>query len=228
MLKNNIENLHLKLNELKVATIVCSRLPLLENEGNLLNIMSLGNINVYPPLTSQIRTLNPPKLLPELNVHDVKCRMSYVVQINKWNWRNGVRELQILYQTYERELGGEVQTRYADSYFSKDAVVLSNEIVMTGEQPEFNFDYKNVSKREVENGLVMELCFVSATLNAPPFYHGHEYWKLNSVKTWPVFDIPSPNEPVMEGNGGFYSVIQCLGKSVFQYLKYYDKGRFPM
>ena len=30
------------------------------------------------------------------------------------------------------------------------------------------------------------------------------------------------------GDGGFFSVIQCLGKSVFQYLKYYDKGRFPM
>jgi hypothetical protein len=226
-LVNDIHDLHQKLKELKVSTIVCSRLPLVGNEDKLLKIMSDGDIVVYPPLSSQFRTWDSPKLLLELNLDEIKCRMSYVVRINKWNWRTGVRELQILYQTYERTLG-QVQTRYAESYFSEDAIHLSNEIVMTGGHPEFKFDYKNVSKREVETGLVVELSFVSVLVDAPPFCHGHKYWKLNSVTTWPVYDIPIPKEPVMEDEDGFYGVVQCLGQAVFQYLRYYDKGRFPM
>jgi hypothetical protein len=100
---------------------------------------------------------------------------------------------------------------------------------MIGGHHEFKFDYKTMSKKEVETGLVveLELCFVTVTEDAPPWYHGHELWKLNSVKTWLVFDIPTPNA-VMEGDGGFHSAVQCLGQSVFQYLRYYDKGRFSM
>ena len=160
-----------------------------------------------------------------MNLGEVKCQISYVVRLNKWNWRTGVKELQILYQTYERELGRQVETRYAQPYFSEDAIHLSKDIVMIGEHAEFKCDYKVISKREVETGLVVELSFVAETQDAPPFFHGHNYWKLKSVKTWPVFNIPTPNEPVMEGDGGFYSVVQCLGQSVFQYLNYYDKGR---
>lgn len=225
MLMNDTENLHQKLNELKVATIVCSRLPLLGNEVKLMKIMSHEDIDVYPPWKCQMRTWDPPKSLVEMNLGEVKCQMSYVVRLNKWNWRTGVKELQILYQTYERELGRQVETRYAQPYFSEDAIHLSKDIAMIGEHAEFKFDYKVISKREVETGLVVELSFVAETQDAPPFFHGHNYWKLKSVKTWPVFNIPTPNEPVMEGDGGFYSVVQCLGQSVFQYLNYYDKGR---
>ena len=53
MLTNDIKNLRLKLKEVKVATIVCSRLPLLENKGKLLKFMSDDDINVHPPLLSQ-------------------------------------------------------------------------------------------------------------------------------------------------------------------------------
>jgi hypothetical protein len=118
MLTNDIKNLRQKLKELKVATIVCSRFPLLGNEGKLLTIIS-DDIDVYPPLSSQRRTWEPPKLLFEMNLSEVKCQMSYIVRINKWNWRTGVRELQILYQTYEKNWVGKYKQGMHNRIFLK-------------------------------------------------------------------------------------------------------------
>lgn len=224
---NNIDHLRETLTKLQVLTIVCSRLPLLGNVENLMNVISDG-INVYPPLSSQMRSWKPPKVLLEMTERNVKARMCYVVRIDKVKDRNGKKFVHILYQTYETYEGtGGKETMYEGDYFTRDAEQLSIDIVMSGGYAEFKVDIKVKRKEVCETGLVVQLSFVTMEEKIPRWFSGHNHWKLESINTWPVCDVPIPEGAVLEGDG-FHGLVRHLGQAIFEFLRYYEKGRYPM
>jgi len=188
------------------------------------------DIQVYPPLSAQIRTLEPPEVLCLTSESLVMARMSYVVRITTLLNRNDSKFVTILFQTFKKCGDAVSQRYYSEDYFDDDALSISSNIIEKREKmSEFRIDYKVKKDVRCYSGLVVVLGF--ATLNPDPpqkYSESEDNWSLEYVKTWPSCDIDFPDENVKKGHG-FHGVVGKLGSALYEYITFYGtKGRTPV
>ena len=188
------------------------------------------DIQVYPPLSAQIRTLEPPEALFLTSESLVMARMSYVVRITTLLNRNESKFVTILFQTFKKCGDAVSQRYYSEDYFDDDALSISSNIIERREKmSEFRIEYKVKKDVCCYSGLVVVLGF--ATLNPDPpqkYSESEDIWNLEYVKTWPTCDIDFPDENVEKGHG-FHGVVVKLGSALYEYITFYGtKGRTPV
>ncbi len=188
------------------------------------------DIQVYPPLSAQIRTLEPPEALFLTSESLVMARMSYVVRITTLLNRNESKFVTILFQTFKKCGDAVSQRYYSEDYFDDDALSISSNIIERREKmSEFRIEYKVKKDVRCYSGLVVVLGFATLKCDPPQKYSEFEnIWNLEYVKTWPTCDIDFPDENVKKEHG-FHGVVGKLGSSLYEYITFYGtKGRTPV
>jgi len=211
-----------------VSTIVCGRFLNYKYVEKLVHIIR-DDIQVYPPLSAQIRTLEPPEKLFLTSERLVMARMSYVVRITTLMNRNESKFVTILFQTFKK-CGDAVSRRYySEDYFNDDALSISTNIIQREKLYEFKVDYKVKKDSKCYSGLVLVLGFATLKSDPPHKYsESEDIWNLEYVKTWPTCDIDFPDENVEKGHG-FHGVVGKLGSALYEYITFYGtKGRTPV
>jgi hypothetical protein len=228
LLMNDTEALTKILRDYGVSTIVCGRFLNYKYVEKLVHIIR-DDIQVYPPLSAQIRTLEPPEVLFLTSERLVMARMTYVVRITTVMNRNESKFVTILFQTFKKCGDAVSQRYYSEDYFIDDARSISTNIIQREKMSEFRIDYKVKKELNCYSGLVVMLGF--ATLNPDPphkYSESEDNWNLEYVKTWLTCDIDFPDDNVKTGHG-FHGVVGNLGLALFEYITLYGtKGRTPV
>jgi len=210
-----------------VKTIVCSRPLQLVHLQAMLNF--IGNINVYPPLSLQMRTVGPMEpACCELDVSSlVRTRISYLVQITGMNTRYKRRLSSILYQTIH-QVGRNTEVIFNKDFTKEELEVdkLINCKAMVDKFPEFKVDYRQKTKTKIDTGVIMQLSFITFDDGSAHCYEWEKGWELERVRTWPLFSIDLP-EGNVDPSHAFFRVTELMGKAVYDYLNFYGEGRYP-
>ena len=228
LLLNDTHSLTKTLREYGVSTIVCGRFLNYKYVEKLVHIIR-DDIQVYPPLSAQIRTLEPPEKLFLTSERLVMARMSYVVRITTLMNRNESKFVTILFQTFKKCGDAVSQRYYSEDYFIDDAQSISTNIIQREKLSEFRVDYKVKKDSKCYSGLVVVLGFATLKSDPPHKYsESEDIWNLEYVKTWPTCDIDFPDDNVEAGHG-FNGVVKNLGLALFEYITFYGtKGRTPV
>jgi len=228
LLLNDTVSLTKTLREYGVSTIVCGRFLNYKYVEKLVHIIR-DDIQVYPPLSAQIRTLEPPEKLFLTSERLVMARMSYVVRITTLMNRNESKFVTILFQTFKKCGDAVSQRYYSEDYFIDDAQSISTNIIQREKLSEFRVDYKVKKDSKCYSGLVVVLGFATLKSDPPHKYsESEDIWNLEYVKTWPTCDIDFPDDNVEAGHG-FNGVVGNLGLALFEYITFYGtKGRTPV
>ena len=159
------------LKELKdesINYIVCSGssvdVPFVEK---LIYVVTMG-IDVYPPLSSQMRGVLVRNSMFLSSSHNELEHMSYFVQVDRVNYTTGKKVIKILWQSVRRAESKAVVVFCDMDYFSNDCKELVENII--GENkldiaPDFNVDIRGKCKEICHNGLIMKLAFTSDMAN---------------------------------------------------------------
>jgi len=222
------ERLRSILKKKMVKTIVCSRPLQPVHLQAMLNF--IGNINVYPPLSLQMRTVGPMEpLCSEVDVSSmVTTRISYLVQITGITIRYKKKQARIMYQKIHQVGHGNTEVVF-NKDFTKDELELDKLINCKGmvdKYPEFKVDFRQKTKTKVETGVIMQLSFITFADGSAHCYEWEKGWELERVQTWPLFliDLPEGN---VDPSHAFFRVTELMGEALYDYLNFYGEGRHP-
>lgn len=237
------EKLRSVLKKKMVKTIVCSRPLQPEHLQAMLTV--IGNINVYPPLSLQMRTVGPMEhLVPLLTLETagpmetlcsrfeasniMRARITYLIQITGMTVRNKRKQSKIMYQTIYQVENGNTEVvfdkDFTEEEFQLDKVINCKDI--EDKFPEFKVDLRQKSKSTIDTGVIIQLSFITFGNESGLCFKWEKGWLLERVQTWPLFSIDLP-----EGNVGpshpFFRVTELMGRAVYNYLNFYGEGRHP-
>lgn len=215
-----------------VSVVICSGITDSILVRCLLDVIA-ENIQVYPPIQCQMRSIVVPRVLNDVIEDAVAFRMSYVGRVQQVMFRSQTRVINIFYQLLEYP-DGSSELRYGMDYFKEDADRLKTLIKHNSEvckMPEFKCDIRVRADADATSSLVFKMTFFTVYPDTPPSYHSaaRGRWMLEHIRTWPSCGIDIPfNKNVMVGDG-FYVVTEHLGIAVFGYLNQYGTvGRSPI
>ena len=210
-----------------MSVVICSKFDDVRVVKELLYLVA-KDINVYPPMQCQMRSIDGILVSSTNDDNVVGARMSYIAQINTVMNRveNKIASMRILYQLNESCVGLK-EIRYNMDYFEKDGSVLTCTL-KNHNIPELRYDFQFHNRTTCDNAVIIKVTFIMVYPDVGPMLNGNENgWRLHRIRTWPAFDVDIPHEPIDE-NHDFYGVTEHLGRGIFRYLNYYGGGRHPI
>ena len=231
-LANDCEKLKSRLQRDRVSVVICSGISDSFPVRFLLDIIA-EDIQVYPPIQCQMRSIVVPRVLEYVMEDTVVLRMTYVGRVRLVMHRSQSKHINIFYQVLEYP-DGRRRLKYGMDYFGKDAVCLKNMIKCNPEvcnMPELKCDPRVRANVAATSSLVFKMTFFTIHPGTSPIINqaAKGRWSLEHIRIWPSCGIDIiPNNNVMVSDA-FYVVTEHLGMAVFGYLDQYGTvGRTPV